>query len=135
MAQKVLINGSAYELAAGKVVKDGTAYSVGKGRTLVGGTGYEIKLGVMRTVTFAGSSDALTYAEINGVKYTGRSGTIEVEAGTICTLVTDSGPHRFAIIVNGETVLNKSGKINYPYTINNDCRIMFSMSNITITTS
>ena len=135
MAQKVLINGSAYELAAGKVVKEGTAYSVEKGRTLVGGTGYDIKLGVMRTVTFAGSSDALTYAQINGVKYRGSSGPIEVEAGTICTLVTDSGPHRFAIIIDGKTVSNKSGITNYPYTINNDCRIVFSMSSIKITTS
>ena len=134
MAQKVLINGSAYELAAGKVVKDGTAYSVGKGRTLVGGTGYDIKLGVMRTVTFSGSEAPLTYAQINGVKYRGSSGPIEVEPGTICTLVTDSGPHRFAIIVNGVTVSNKSGNTSYAYTINSDCTIAFAMSKITVTT-
>ena len=135
MAQKVLINGSAYELSAGKVVKEGTAYSVGKGRTLVGGTGYDIKLGVMRTVTFAGLTGALTYVQINGERYTGSSKSIEVEAGTTCNIITDSGPHRFAIIIDGKTVSNKSGITNYPYTINNDCRIMFSMSNITITTS
>ena len=134
MAQKVLINGSAYELAAGKVVKDGTAYSVGKGRTLVGGTGYDIKLGVMRTVTFAGSEAQLTYAQINGVNYRGSSGTIEVEAGTICTLVADSGRYRFAIIVNGVTVSNKSGKTSYAYTIDSDCTIAFATSKITVTT-
>lgn len=135
MAQKVLINGSAYELAAGKVVKDGTAYSVEKGRTLVGGTGYDIKLGVMRTVTFAGSSGATTYVKINGERYTGSSKAIEIEAGTTCTIIASSGTKRFAIIIDGETVSNKSGNTNYTYTINNDCRIMFSMGSITITTS
>ncbi len=135
MAQKVLINGSAYELAAGKVAKDGTAYSIEKGRTLVGGTGYDIKLGVMRTVTFAGSAGATTYVQINGNRYTESSNAIEVEAGTECTIVASSGTHRFAVIIDGETVSDKSGNTSYTYAINNDCRIVFSIGSITITTS
>ena len=129
-----LIDGIGYSTKQGKVLIDGTAYTVKKGRTLIDGTGYDIKLNSMCTIVFSGSADQLVYAQINGVKYTGSSGTIEVEAGTICTLVADSGTKRFAIIVNGVTVSNKSGKTSYAYTIDSDCTIAFAMSNITVTT-
>lgn len=129
-----LIDGIGYSTKQGKVLIDGTAYTVKKGRTLIDGTGYDIKLNSMCTIVFSGSAGQLVYAQINGVKYTGSSGTIEVEAGTICTLVADSGTRRFAIIVNGVTVSNKSGKTSYAYTIDSDCTIAFAMSNITVTT-
>lgn len=129
-----LIDGTGYSTKQGKVLIDGTAYTVKKGRTLIDGTGYDIKLNSMCTIVFSGSAGQLVYAQINGVKYTGSSGTIEVEAGTICTLVADSGTKRFAIIVNGVTVSNKSGKTSYAYTINSDCTIAFAMSKITVTT-
>lgn len=129
-----LIDGIGYSTKQGKVLIDGTAYTVKKGRTLIDGTGYDIKLNSMCTIVFSGSAGQLVYAQINGVKYTGSSGTIEVEAGTICTLVADSGTKRFAIIVNGVTVSNKSGKTSYAYTIDSDCTIAFAMSNITVTT-
>ena len=129
-----LIDGIGYSTKQGKVLIDGTAYTVKKGRTLIDGTGYDIKLNSMCTIVFSGSAGQLVYAQINGVKYTGSSGTIEVEAGTICTLVADSGTKRFKIIVNGVTVSNKSGKTSYAYTIDSDCTIAFAMSSITVTT-
>ena len=129
-----LIDGTGYSTKQGKVLIGGTAYTVKKGRTLIDGTGYDIKLNSMCTIVFSGSADQLVYAQINGVKYTGSSGTIEVEAGTICTLVADSGTKRFKIIVNGVTVSNKSGKTSYAYTIDSDCTIAFAMSSITVTT-
>ncbi len=129
-----LIDGIGYSTKQGKVLIDGTAYTVKKGRTLIDGTGYDIKLNSMCTIVFSGSEDRLTYAQINGVNYRGSSGTIEVEAGTICTLVADSGRHRFAIIINGVTVSNKIGQTRYAYTIDSDCTIAFAMSNITVTT-
>ena len=129
-----LIDDIGYSIKQGKVLIDGTAYTVKKGRTLIDETGYDIKLNSMCTIVFSGSEDQLTYAQINGVNYRGSSGTIEVEAGTICTLVADSGRHRFAIIINGVTVSNKSGQTRYAYTIDSDCTIAFAMSNITVTT-
>lgn len=129
-----LIDDIGYSTKQGKVLIDGTAHTVKKGRTLIDGTGYDIKLNSMCTIVFSGSEDRLTYAQINGTKYRGSSGAIEVEAGTICTLIADSGRHRFAIIINGVTVSNKSGKTSYAYTIDSNCTIAFAMSNITVTT-
>lgn len=44
MAQKVMINGTAYELKPSPVLINGTKYQIGGGRTLVNGTGYDVKL-------------------------------------------------------------------------------------------
>ena len=44
MAQKVLVNGTAYDLKPSPVLIDGTKSQIGGGRTLVNGTGYDIKL-------------------------------------------------------------------------------------------
>lgn len=129
-----LIDGTGYSTKQGKVLIDGTGYTIKKGRTLNGGTGYDIKLNSVCTVTFAGSSGALNYAQIDGVRYTGSSGTIEIEAGTTCTLIASSGTRRFSIIIDGETVSNKSGNTSYVYTIDSDCTIAFAMSSITVTT-
>lgn len=45
MAQKVLIDGTLYDLKPSPVLIDGTKYQIGGGRTLVNGTGYDVKLG------------------------------------------------------------------------------------------
>lgn len=45
MGQKAEINGTGYDIKAGKCLVGGTAYAIKKGRTLVNGTGYDIKLG------------------------------------------------------------------------------------------
>ena len=89
----------------------------------------------MCNVTFSGSAGAQTYVTIGGTKYTGSSGTIEVEAGTTCTVTAVGGSKRFAIIVDGVTVSNKSGTTTYQYTIDSDCTINFAIGQITITTS
>ena len=44
MAQKVMINGTYYDLKPSPVLIDGTKYQIGGGRTLIGGTGYDISL-------------------------------------------------------------------------------------------
>ena len=44
MGQKAEINGTGYDIKAGKCLVGGTAYAIKKGRTLVNGTGYDIKL-------------------------------------------------------------------------------------------
>mgnify|MGYP004515115469 CR=1 FL=1 len=44
MAQKVMIDGTYYDLKPSPVLIDGTKYQIGGGRTLVDGTGYDIKL-------------------------------------------------------------------------------------------
>lgn len=44
MAQRVLINGTAYDILSGKAMVAGTNYNINKGRTLVGGTGYDVNL-------------------------------------------------------------------------------------------
>lgn len=44
MAQKVMINGTYYDMKPSPVLIDGTKYQIGGGRTLVNGTGYDIKL-------------------------------------------------------------------------------------------
>ena len=42
MANKALINGTAYTIKGGKCMVNGTVYNILKGRTLVNGTGYDI---------------------------------------------------------------------------------------------
>lgn len=44
MAQKVMINGTYYDLKPSPVLVDGTKYQIGGGRTMIGGTGYDVKL-------------------------------------------------------------------------------------------
>ena len=44
MAQKVMINGTYYDLKPSPVLIDGTKYQIGGGRTMIGGTGYDVKL-------------------------------------------------------------------------------------------
>lgn len=45
MGHKAEINGTGYDIKAGKCLVGGTAYAIKKGRTLVNGTGYDVKLG------------------------------------------------------------------------------------------
>ena len=49
MAQKVMINGTYYDLKPSPVLIDGTKYQIGGGRTLVNGTGYDVKLAASET--------------------------------------------------------------------------------------
>ena len=44
MGQKAEINGTGYDIKAGKCLVGGTAYAIKKGRTLKDGTGYDVKL-------------------------------------------------------------------------------------------
>ena len=44
MGQKAEINGTGYDLKAGKCLVGGTAYAIKKGRTLKDGTGYDVVL-------------------------------------------------------------------------------------------
>ena len=44
MGQNAEINGTGYDLKAGKCLVGGTAYAIKKGRTLKDGTGYDLSL-------------------------------------------------------------------------------------------
>lgn len=44
MANKTLINGTAYDVANGATKIDGTGYTISGGRTLINGTGYDVNL-------------------------------------------------------------------------------------------
>ena len=63
MGQKAEINGTGYDLKAGKCLVGGTAYAIKKGRTLIGGTGSDIILGpqISKTWYFNAVIDATEY--------------------------------------------------------------------------
>lgn len=63
MGQKVEVDGTVYDLKAGKCLVGGTAYAVNKGRTLINGTGYDVTLGpqISKTWYFNAVIDATEY--------------------------------------------------------------------------
>ena len=143
MAQKVLINGSAYELAAGKVVKDGTAYSVKKGRTLIDGAGYDIAIAegpIMITVVGGDTKTgarARAYVIYNGQKYTDT--TFEVQPGETVQVylraylsTTTANKRKQQVTLNGVVVASfGSGMDNstviYDYTPTKSATITITM--------
>ena len=102
MAQKTLINGTAYKVKNGKTLINGTAYKVKNGKTLVGGTAYKIEFYVPTytiTITRASSHGQVW---INGVQYNYIT-TITVPQGTeVNFLVTGDSSRR--VNLNGTKV-------------------------------
>lgn len=87
MAQKTYIDGTAYEVKAGKCMVDGTGYDIKKGRTLIGGTGYDVAVGgstALLSLAQKGSVD--TSIVVKGVIYSGNQSGIEVSPGDIVAL-------------------------------------------------
>lgn len=50
MTHKTLVDGTSFEVSAGKTLVDGTAFDIGGGKALVDGTGYEV--GFKPLITF-----------------------------------------------------------------------------------
>lgn len=90
MAHKTLIGGTAYEIKGGRTLVNGTDYDIKAGKTLVGGTAYDVSFGEPVTVNISlisgVANESLTYAEINGVKYTGTKTGLQVMSGDIIKL-------------------------------------------------
>lgn len=85
MAQKVMINGTYYDLKPSPVLIDGTKYQIGGGRTLIGGTGYDISFAKSIPIT-------IPYGRIWDSD--GREGSEEI------SLVTDCS----SLLLNGSTI-------------------------------
>ena len=131
---KALIDGTGYDINAGKCLVGGTAYALKKGRTLVNGTAYEISFKPSEyTITMTGSGGKITY---NGVEQTK---TFIVAAGESITITAtafnENGkfPERAIIQLNGTTVSSKTAfevyetvTATYTYTPEQDTRIIRS---------
>ena len=74
-AHKTLIDGTGYDVKAGKCLVGGTAYAVKKGRTLIDGTGYDISLESRYTLNISidGGSGIAVSINIDGVYSTSLS--------------------------------------------------------------
>ena len=112
MAQKTMIDGTAYGISGGKSMVDGTVYSIAKGRTMVDGTGYDIPFGsstIVVNITGSGSS-MFCYVKINDVSYY-QATSLEIERGTTISLTargTSTGATRSKIYLNGKLVASAS---------------------------
>ena len=110
MAQKTLVNGTAYEITGGRTLVDGTGYSIPGGRTLIDGTGYSVSFSTPCTVAMSGSgwstSGSMCYTHLihNGTNYT--SGTIEANVGDTVTVkfYAISSAHELSVKLNGNWV-------------------------------
>lgn len=131
-SHKTLIDGTWYDLKAGKCLVGGTAYSVKNGRVLVNSTGYNIPFsnGIpLNTITITGGGGSnSSYISINGTSYM-NAGTVEVEEGTIVTfysLGTSTAAKFTAIYIDGRTVDSGKAKCSYSYTIRGDISVELS---------
>lgn len=120
-SHKTLIDGTQYDLKAGRCLVGGTAYSVKKGRTLIRGTAYEIKFKPSEyTITLTGSGGKIIY---NGVE---QNGTFTVTAGDSVTIkaraedYVNSSQVTATISLNGKVVATKTNgviaEVTYIYT-------------------
>lgn len=128
-SHKTLIDGTWYDLKAGKCLVAGTSYQIRGGRTLVNGTAFEIGFGKKYTITITGGGGSnSSYISINGTSYM-NAGTVEVEEGTIVTfysLGTSTATMFTAIYIDGRTVDSRKEKCSYSYTIRGDISVELS---------
>lgn len=109
MAQKVLIDGTSYEVSGGKGLIGGTGYNISGGRTLVDGTGYNIILS-KKTISLTISGVIITgrsygsYVQVGDTKYNA-SGTYEIESGVTITVAAGAARNTYLsstyILLNG----------------------------------
>lgn len=69
MAQKTLVDGTAYEISGGRTLVNGTGYTIKSGRTLVDGTGYTIDMSGLPPV--GTSLNNMTWEEVRAVSDAG----------------------------------------------------------------
>lgn len=132
MAQKVLINGTAYELKPSPVLIDGTKYQIGGGRTLVNGTGYDVKIansGYIVTLvdgTTGAMSADYAYATINGVRYISPA-TVEIHKGDTIQIFVRAPQYNAFVFLNG-TIIKKGTDGEpavYSYEPESNCNLEF----------
>ena len=130
MAQKVLIDGTGYELAGGKTLKDGAAYSIAGGKTAIDGTAYDISISKKLSVDIQGTFTYTTVA-IDGVSYAA-AGAVKAEPDSQVTVTVSGSPAAItnsAIYYNGSEVATgkKSGATftpaTYSFTLKSDTTI------------
>lgn len=116
MAQKVLIDGTGYELAGGKSLMGGTGYEIKKGKCLTDGTGYEVPIESAVVVSLAVEGSAGGPSRYAGIVYAGttyQAGTttsFEAKRGETLTIIVAAWknggyyPQYNKITVDGNTV-------------------------------
>lgn len=137
MAQKVRINGTAYDLKPSPVLINGTKYQIRGGRTLINGTGYDIALNNKITISiivtdgYSEYAGEFWYATINGTKYA-NPGDVFADAPTTITIYAggngtskDSGVYKDGVRV-------ADGKVYYSFEATTSCTIRFEVDGLFI---
>ena len=117
---KALIDGTGYDVNAGKCLVGGTAYALKKGRTLIGGTGYDISLksGYTLDISIDGGRGTGVSINIDGVystslsQYEGLTKTItNIPDGTKISVYTYGtvGYNTITFYVNGAIIGAEDG--------------------------
>ena len=135
---KTLIDGTGYDVNAGKCLVSGTAYAVKKGRTLVNGTAYEISFGPdICTLIIKGTAEGSATGAViptehkdEPLYYAYSDGTYQLIPGTSITLYAWNY-HACRIYVNDELVASKNGNGKLMY----DMVLTKGTTNVVITAS
>lgn len=135
---KALIDGTGYDVNAGKCLVSGTAYAVKKGRTLIDGTAYEINFGpdictlIIKGTAEGSATGAVTPTEHKDepLRYAYSDGTYQLTPGTSITLYAWNY-YACRIYVNDELVARKNGSGKLMY----DMVLMEETTNVVITAS
>ena len=115
-SHKTLVDGTQYDLKAGRCLVGGTAYSVKKGRTLIGGTAYEISFWpdictlIIKGTAQGSATGAVIPTEHKDepLYYAYSDGTYQLTPGTSITLYAWNY-YACRIYVNDELVASKNG--------------------------
>lgn len=121
MGQKAEINGTGYDLKAGKCLVGGTAYAIKKGRTLKDGTGYDVKFAPKLYTVSIESLALTTFVTVGGVRKLENTIT-EAEEGTEVSLNGDMILSSFGVYINGEGVSPTSSH-KYTFLLNSNLTI------------
>lgn len=135
---KALIDGTGYDVNAGKCLVSGTAYAIKKGRTLVNGTAYEISFGpdictlIIKGTAEGSATGAVTPTEHKNepLRYAYSDGTYQLTPGTSITLYAWNY-YACRIYVNDELVARKNGSGKLMY----DMVLTKGTTNVVITAS
>ena len=135
---KTLIDGTEYDIKAGKCLVGSTTYVVKKGRTLIGGTAYEISFRpdicmlIIKGTAEGSATGAVTPTEHKDepLRYAYSDGTYQLTPGTSITLYAWNY-YACRIYVNDELVARKNGSGKLMY----DMVLMEETTNVVITAS
>ena len=143
-SHKTLIDGTWYDLKAGKCLVGGTAYSVKNGRVLVNSTGYNIPfsigkiftvtLGIYEGASYSGNgwSSGLNYVTYNGVQYTE---SFEIEEGDSISIRVAARSREYhgeyisgyaRVFLNGTQVAIQENGVTYTFTPSTNVKLGIS---------